>query len=82
MGHHGFDIRDDTARSGNLAERWTDFGSKGRSGSLLVIQTHQRSILKTCIRSQIDFLIPFHNSAIAGSPNVSQIGRVSHQRQS
>ncbi len=21
MGHHGFDIRDDTARSGNLAER-------------------------------------------------------------
>jgi hypothetical protein len=31
MGHHGFDIRDDTARSGNLAERWTDFGSQGRS---------------------------------------------------
>ncbi len=55
MGHHGFDIRDDTARSGNLAERWTDFGSKGRSGSLLVIQTHQRSILVHRLKVRLFF---------------------------
>jgi hypothetical protein len=47
--------------------------SRFRSGSIVVIQTHQRSILKTFIRSQSDFLIPFHNSAIAGSPKLSQI---------
>lgn len=43
------------------------------SGTSLVIQTHQQSILKTFIRSRSGFLIPTYNSAIPESPKLCQI---------
>ena len=33
------------------------------SGSILVIQAHQHSVLKPFLRSRSDFPIPFHHSA-------------------
>ena len=43
------------------------------SGTRLVIQTHQQSILKTFARSRSGFLIPAHSSALPKSPNVCHI---------
>jgi hypothetical protein len=43
-----------------------------RSGSNLVIRTHQQGIFKTFIRYRSDFPMPLRSSALPESPNLSQ----------